>query len=126
LEIDDAYASWYKKRFNQDLDRKRFVIPLLKALQGHPEAGALWEGLINKILLTDLGFKTTTHERSLYRGEIDGHPVFVCRQVDDYAIATEHQATAEKLISIINSYVTTDSLGIGTRYNGIDILQTRH
>jgi hypothetical protein len=43
---------------------------VLKALQWHPEAGALWEKHINKIL-DDLDIVYTTHERSIYRGTID-------------------------------------------------------
>jgi hypothetical protein len=56
------------------------------ALQGHPEAGALWERYINT-LLTKLGFVATKHERSLYRATIKGHKVLLCSQVDDMAIA---------------------------------------
>ncbi len=43
LEIDDAYASWYQKKFPDapPLDRSTMVIPVYKALQGHPEAGRL-------------------------------------------------------------------------------------
>lgn len=69
LEIDHAYyRSWYKKRFGKDVDLKAHVIPVAKALQGHPEAGVLWEKMIVGIL-DSLGFKMTTHERNLYRGE---------------------------------------------------------
>ena len=53
------------------------VVPLHKALQGHPEAGALWECMIVGIL-EGLGFHSTTHECNLYRGEINGELVLVC------------------------------------------------
>jgi len=43
LQIDDAYHSWYRKCYNEDIDPAMHVVPLHKALQGHPEAGALWE-----------------------------------------------------------------------------------
>jgi hypothetical protein len=134
LEIDDAYRSWHRKRFGKDVDPKTYVIPVGKAVQGHPEAGALWEKMIVGILEgPDLEFKSTTHERNLYRGMIDGELVLVCRQVDDFAIASKSTAAAEKLIQVINSHATTDSKGIGvkstqgvsTRYNGLDVHQTR-
>jgi hypothetical protein len=125
LTIDDAYRSWHKKRFGQDVDPRTHVIPVLKALQGHPEAGVLWERMINQILIGELGFRSTTHERNLYRGSVDGSTVLICRQVDDFAIASASHATAEKLVSFINKRVTTESKGLGTRYNGIDLLQTR-
>jgi hypothetical protein len=44
---------------------------VLKVLQGHPEASVLWEKHINKIV-DDLDIEYTTHERSIYRGKIDG------------------------------------------------------
>jgi len=44
LQKDEAYGSWwYKKCYDMDIDPAMHVIPLNKALQGHPEAGALWE-----------------------------------------------------------------------------------
>ena len=77
LQIDDAYQSWYKKRYNANIDPATHVVPLHKALQGHPEAGALWECMIIGIL-EGLGFHSTTHERNLYHGEINGELVLVC------------------------------------------------
>jgi len=41
LEIDEAYQLWYLKKFGEDIDPDKYVIPLGHALQGHPEAGAL-------------------------------------------------------------------------------------
>jgi hypothetical protein len=41
LEIDAAYCSWYTKRFAATIDPRTHVIPLERALQGHPEAGVL-------------------------------------------------------------------------------------
>jgi len=41
-------------------------LPVQKALQGHPEAGALWEKHIVGILHNDLGFRSTVQERNLY------------------------------------------------------------
>ena len=56
------------------------------ALQGHPEAGVLWERMITDILINKMGFKNTAHERNLYTGMIDGEEVIVCRQVDNFAM----------------------------------------
>lgn len=134
LEIDDAYRSWHRKRYGTDVDPKTHVVPLGKALQGHPEAGVLWETMIVGILEgEELGFKATTHERNLYRGEIDGEIVLVCRQVDDFSIGSKSSAAAEKLIAVINKHAATESQGIGVvskdgmsaRYNGIDVHQTQ-
>ena len=135
LAIDDAFRSWHRKRFGMDVHPDTHCVPVERAFQGHPEAGALWERMIVGILEGDeLGFVSTTHERNLYRGTIDGALVLVCRQVDDFAIATASPDTAEKLIAVINKHATTtskgigvkDAQGIGLRYNGIDIHQTRN
>ena len=134
VEIDDAYESWYQKRFPDapPLDRKRMVVPVGRALQGHPEAGKLWEKMIVGILKKELGFVSTSHERNLYRGEIDGNMVLVCRQVDDFAIGCKVTASSEKLVELINKRVTTTSEGMGKKtewglhlkYNGMDVYQT--
>ena len=125
LEIDEAYRSWYNKKFKKDIDPQEFIIPLGRALQGHPEAGALWEKMIVEILETVFSFKSTTHERNIYHGEVRGETVYVCRQVDDFAIASDTMAVAEYIVSEIDKRVSTTSKGIGTKYNGVDILQTR-
>jgi hypothetical protein len=133
LRIDDAYASWYYKRFGILLDRSAYVIPVERALQGHPEAGRLWETMIVEIL-SKKGFKSTTHERNLYYGFMHGTLVLVCRQVDDYAIASASSSIADELIAFINSHVTTTNHGTGSpsasgitsRYNGLNIHQTSH
>ena len=116
-----------------DINPKDYVIPINKALQGHPEAGVLWEKMIVSILEgKELGFKAMTHERNLYHGTINGETVLVCQQVDDFAIASKSRAIADKLVAIINKHATMENQGIGIRdgygmhsqYNGVDICQT--
>ena len=128
LMIDDAYQSWHRKQYGSDVDPKTHVIPLDRALQGHPEAGALWECMIVGILEGDeLGFKSMTHERNLYRGKIDDELVLICHQVDDFAIASVSPTAAGKLIAVINAHAITeskgtgvlDSQGLGIHYNGV-------
>ena len=132
LEIDDTVYDWYLRRFGIKLDRRKQVIPLYKALQGFPEAGALWERMINDILLNKMGFRLTTHERNLYVGEIDGQEVLVCRQVDDFASGAAHEATAKRFLDVLRSHVEAEYHGMGIpsakgvyeRYNGVDVYQT--
>jgi hypothetical protein len=83
VTVDYAYHSWHKKRYGTDVDPKDQVVPLGRALQGHPEADILWETMIVGVLEGDkLGFKSMTHERNLYIGTIDGECVLV--QTRDY------------------------------------------
>jgi len=113
LEINKAYHSWYKKRFNEDIDPNLYVIPLGWALQGHPEAGALWEQMIVGILQSEFNFKSTTHEQNLYHTEVKGEVLFICRQVDDFAIASDTAVVADHIISIIDKHVSTTNKGLG-------------
>jgi hypothetical protein len=134
MQIDETFREWYREKYGKDIDPAKYVIPVERALQGDPAAGFQWESYINKILIEKLGFRNTTHERNLYRGTVDGQDVIICRQVDDFAIASRDPKIAEKLIALINEHVTTESKGMGTivpkqghhiAYNGIDLYQTR-
>jgi hypothetical protein len=64
LSIDHAFSDWYYDRFKISLAPDK-IVPVCRALQGHPESGVLWETHINKIL-SDLQFYSTTHERNIY------------------------------------------------------------
>jgi hypothetical protein len=112
LEIDDAYCSWHLKRFAANVDPRTHVIPLQRALQGHPKAGVLWEKLIVGILEgPELQLRSTTHKRNLYHGTFRNKSVLICRQVDDFVIATDSRPVAEAIIKIINRHVTTATQG---------------
>jgi hypothetical protein len=133
LRIDEVYWSWYKNRFGKDVNPHAQVVPVLKAFQGHPKAGRLWENHIVGILHS-FEFRSTTHERNLYRGTVDSNDVLICCQVDDFAIASQENSTAAKLIAAINEQVTTEDKGMGvihehagivSCYNGVHIAQTR-
>jgi hypothetical protein len=71
----------------------------MKALQGHPEAGVLWERMIVGIL-KDLNFRSTTHERNLYRAEIDGKLVESTHSIKTYAMASA-EAVVSNLVSAV-------------------------
>jgi hypothetical protein len=63
VRIDDTYTDWYRSRHGKEVDRS-LVLPVLKALQGHPEAGPLWEKHINKILDDPISCTSHTSEIS--------------------------------------------------------------
>jgi hypothetical protein len=67
-----------------------YVIPVLSAVQGHPELPRLWECLIDKILC-DMGFTPTVHEPCLYSCLINGQRVLFMCQVDDFAVAAPNE-----------------------------------
>ena len=133
LEVDDTVSDWYFRRFGIRLNKMKDVIPLFRALQGHPEAGVLWERMITDILINKMGFRNTTHEKNLYTGTIDGEEVLVCRQVDDFASGAANRRAAERFMEIVQSHVKAEFVGMGIelpegryqRFNGIDVFQTR-
>jgi hypothetical protein len=114
------------------LDRRQ-VLPVLHALQGHPEAAHLWEEHILKIL-RDIGFTSTTHERNMYSATIDGHKILLLRQVDDFVLATPDPAiaahrydqTGKALQLPGKTSIPFEQQGLISAFNGVNIQQTRH
>ena len=136
LSIDDAYATWYKNKFNKKIDR-RMVLPVYHALQGHPESGKQWMHMIDSILINKMGFHTTTHDRCIYRRVLkNGSVQLLLRQVDDFLLACESKEIAENIFQDIGNAIRFPSeerdgitpfefLGVVKDYNGVDIKQTK-
>ena len=134
LSINDIFADWYLKKYGVTLDRS-MVVPVRRALQGHPESGRLWEAHINGILTSpELGFRSTTHERNIYISHKFGpQPILLCRQVDDFAVACPDPSVAEQIFTTIGHKLRLPdetappfvNLGLATSFNGIDLAQTR-
>jgi len=76
------------------------------------------------ILQIEFNFKATTHEQNLYSAKINGEVIYVCWQVDNFAIASDMIAVADYIISVIDKHMSTSNKGLGKKYNGLDILQT--
>ena len=77
MMIDKQCYEWYLHKFGKKLDKSR-VLPVLRALQGHPESGKLWERHINNILMSpDLNFKHTTYDRTIYHTTFKGNKVLL-------------------------------------------------
>ena len=131
VSIDDAYVDWYEARFKRKLDRSK-VLPVLHALQGHPESGTLWEKHITAILKSPgLDFRGTTHDRSIYSATMNGAPVLLLRQVDDFALAVPNEAMAQDIYGKIGKRLQLPSeetppfkyLGVLRDFNGLDVHQ---
>ena len=133
MAIDDAYAEWYEKKFNRKLNR-RMVLPILRALQGSPESGRLWEEHCNRTLMSEpLNFRTTTHDKTIYQTNYKGEKIFMIRQVDDFSLACDNEETAIEIYNIIGASLRLPKedkdpfayLGLVSDFNGIDVTQTR-
>jgi len=77
------------------------MIPVLSAMQGHPESPRLWEKHADAIL-RELGLTPTIHEPCLYLGIINGKRLILMRQVDDFAIAAPDSHTADLLLDMLD------------------------
>jgi hypothetical protein len=103
-----------------------FVIPILKNLQGHPEAPPQWSKHIDTIL-HEFSFVATVHAPGIYRATINGEDGLFLRQVDDFAIATNNPALYNRICNSLDSKLLVPMKGQGllTHYNAIvDIIQT--
>ena len=132
VSIDDAYAKWYEAKYPGKNLNRLHVLPVKHALQGHPESGKLWETHISKILARlDAKLTSTTHDKSIYRGIVDGTPIFLLRQVDDFASAAPSEDIAKKVYDSIGvelrlpgeSTIPFKYLGMVGDFNGVDIGQ---
>lgn len=126
IRPDKAFRDWWTIHRGLPDIPPGYVIPVLSAMQGHPESPRLWEKHADKIL-RELGLRPTVHEPCLYSGIINGERVLFKRQVDDFAVATDTEATANILFDMIDEKLTfpLKRMGKVTMFNGIDVLQTR-
>ena len=110
------------------------VLLILRALQGSPESGRLWEAHCNCILMAEpLNFTTTTHDKTIYTTVYMREHIFLLRQVDDFALACDEGGTPIEIYGIIGAKLRLpkedkdpfEYLGPISDYNGINVEQTR-
>jgi hypothetical protein len=126
IRSDKAFRDWWLNHKHRDPIPPGAVIPVLSAMQGHPESPRLWEKHADKILC-DIGLTPTIHKPCLYLGLIKAQRVlFVC-QVDDFAIACSNESTVKKLLDMLDDKLTIPlkRMGLLDLYNGLDVIQTR-
>jgi len=131
MKLDDAFRDWYQERTGALLD-KDLVLPVLWALQGHPEAARLWEEHISAIL-EDIGFKNMMHEKNIYTGQFCGEKVLLVRQVNNFALGCRQESNAKSVYAKIGAKLTLHNeaevpfeyLGLVDSFDGCDVLQTR-
>jgi len=114
------------------LTMKDLVLPVLRALQGHPEAARLWEEHISAIL-EKVGFKNTAHEKNICTGNFCGEKVLLVHQVDNFALGCCQESTAKSVHAKIGTKLALhneaeapfECLGLVDSFDGYDVLQTR-
>ena len=123
ITVDASYVDWYYSRHKIRIDRN-MVVRANHALQGHPEAGKLFESLMNDILIDRIGLTSTAHERNIYSGMFQDCTVYVCRQVDDLAIAAPTIEIGRALIAAIGVHVQLAGDSMLTIFNGVQVEQS--
>ncbi|KAL7552295.1 hypothetical protein ACHAWF_018275 [Thalassiosira exigua] len=127
IRPDKAFTHWWVNCKGRAPIQHGHVIPILAAMQGHPEAGRLWEKHADAILRS-IGLTPTIHEPCLYSGIVNGDRVIFLRQVDDFAVAAPSERTANILFDLIDDRITfpLKRMGLIDMFNGLDIAQTKH
>jgi hypothetical protein len=126
MHIDDVYRDWWHSKGQPPIP-DGYVLPVLKNLQGHPEAPRQWALHVNA-LLKEFGLQPTTHAPCIYHGTVfDDHILFL-RLTDDFAIGCSSIDTFNGICSWFNERLLEPlkQLGLLTYYNGINIQQTQH
>ena len=110
------------------------VLPVKHALQGHPKSRKMWMKMIDEILIKELGFRTTTHNRCIYLQERNGEIQLLLRQDDDFMLGTTSEKAARDLFNNIGVKIQFPSekktymvpnkfLGVVKDYNKVDVKQ---
>jgi hypothetical protein len=127
IHPDRDLRDWWVNHKKQPPIPPGTVIPILSAMQGHPETPRLWEKHADAILW-ECGLVATIHEPCLYLGLIHGKRVILKQQVDDFAITSPEKQTANILLNMIDdkSMISIRRQGYIDMYNGINVLQMQH
>jgi hypothetical protein len=122
---DHALHEWWTIHLKCPPIPNGHVIPILSAMQGHPESPHLWEKHADTIL-REIELIPTVHKPCLYSGIIDGkHVIFKC-QVDDFAIATLDKHMADILLGMLDDRqsIPIKCQGYLDMFHGINVTQT--
>jgi hypothetical protein len=125
IRPDCAFNEWWVNHKHSPPNPPGNVIPVLSAMQGHPESPRLWEKHADKIL-REIGLTPTVHEPCLYLGNINEQRVLFMRQVDNFAIAAPDATTSDILMDMIDDRlkIPIKRQGYLDMYNGVDVHQT--
>ena len=124
---DAAFKNWWENCLKQEPIKDGQVIPILRNMQGHPEAPRLWSKHIHKILTERLQLKPTVHEPCLYSGRYQGQKIFLIQQVDDFAVSAPSKQIAQAFIDDLDQHLIKPlkMQHVLSYFNGINLVQTR-
>jgi hypothetical protein len=80
MRVDVQFREWWANKGRPPIPAG-YVVPILKNLQGHPEAPRQWSKHIDAIL-HEFNFVPTRHTPCIYRATIEGEDVLFLHQVN--------------------------------------------
>jgi hypothetical protein len=107
LVVNDVIQSWYQARFGVTF-LLGSCVPLLKAMQGHPEAGSRWSKHVDASCAAPLGLVPAFTEPTLYRCDntLCSVPTLMLLQVDDILCGASVTSDRDTVLDGIASRVT--------------------
>ena len=97
------------------------VCCLLKALYGLKQAGRVWHQELMKVLVTDLGFKQSAVDHSIFlRQTVDKHSI-VAVATDDMAVTSKRTANVERFKSELRQYWEISDKGELSWFLGFEV-----
>jgi hypothetical protein len=87
----------------------------------------MWMRMIDRILIEDLGFTTTTHDQCIYTKKVDGKTILMLRQVDDFMLGCIDESIARNIYGIIGTkigFLRLKKKKILFRLNGLVLSKT--
>ena len=126
MEPDAQFHDWWTANQRTPIPPGH-VIPVLKNLQGHPEAPRQWALHINMCINCHC-LRAVTHAKCLYIGRIRDSVVLILRQVNDFAIGAINDLVYADICDQIDGDLSNPlkRFGLVTHFNGIDFVQTKH
>ena len=85
MQADDACIELAREVLKKEICSGS-VMEVLHSLQEHPSSGKQWMKMIDKILIDDLGFSTTTHDQCVCKRTDSEGTVTIPRQDDDFSL----------------------------------------
>lgn len=123
---DKEFRDWWENNLGREPIPPNYVIPILKALQGHKYAPRCWDKHISGIITKDLEFKACTHEPCLYYKHTETGIILILRVTDDFSIAAQNKQIADNVANQIQTHMSNplNELGYISKFNGLNIHQT--
>jgi hypothetical protein len=125
LVVDEVFQSWYQACFSVTLPLG-YCVPLLKAMQGHPEAGNWWSKHFDASCAAPLGLIPAFTKPNMYRryDTLCSNPTLMLLQVDNNLCGASATSDRDAVLDGIASRVTfVCSKALTTLFYATDIEQ---